>query len=256
MEYKNIVGLVGPDILNDLEKGNAEIADAVAACDILEIRYDWFQDTKTWPGISARLRKAAPKQLQLGTIRLAEDGGKLENSKAPERLDQWKAILAEAEVPNILDIEYNHVDQFQRVQALAKSKDVDLIISTHDFTGIPDDEDMDSLVQIAQYLNASGIKIAAMSVELGDTAPLYRFLKRNAKKFKYCSAFAMGETGQASRIATLLKGGNLSYGSFGESEIPGQISVTKMREILKKLPSTASESLIFEILGKNFDFSE
>lgn len=254
MEYKNIVGLVGPEILADLENGKQEIIDAVALCDILEIRYDWFEK-KTWSEISARLRKVSAKR-QLGTLRLAEDGGKLDNSKATERLADWKNILAASDVPEILDIEYNHIDQYQSLFTLAKAKNVDLLISTHDFQGIPDDEDMDSLVQIAEYLHADGIKIAAMSVEQGDTKPLYQFTKRNCKKFKYVAAFAMGETGQASRILTLQKGGNLTYGSFTKTTVPGQIPVTEMRKIFKKIPANASETLIFDLLGQDFSSNE
>lgn len=251
MEYKNIVGLIGPEVLADLENGKQEIVDAVAACDILEIRYDWFTDKASWPMIPERIHKVTDKIL-LGTIRLVEDGGKYSNADAASRLDDWKAILSANDIPNILDIEYNHIDQYMPLYALTKGKNVDLIISTHDFQSIPDDEDMDSLVRIAEYMHASGVKIAAMSIEPGDTKPLYQFTKKNSKKFKYVAAFAMGETGQASRIITLQKGGNLTYGSFGKTTVPGQIPVAQMREILKKIPSNASETLIFDLLGKDF----
>lgn len=255
MEYRNIVGLIGPDVIADLENGKQDVVEAVSGCDVLEIRYDWFEK-KCWPELSARLRKVAPKQLQLGTIRLVEDGGKLEGAKAPERLTDWKNILSAEEIPNILDVEYNHIDQFQQLQALAKPRNVDLLISVHDFQGIPDDEDMDSLVQIAEYLHADGVKIAAMSVEVGDTKPLYQFTRRNSKKFKYLAAFAMGETGQASRVLTLQKGGNLTYCSLGKTAVPGQISVTEMHKILQKIPSNASETLIFDLLGRDFSRNE
>ena len=72
---RNLVGLVSPHILSAAEaEPVSPMTLDLQACDMLEIRYDWFEKT-LWPGLSARVRKIAPDSKQIGTIRLARDGG-------------------------------------------------------------------------------------------------------------------------------------------------------------------------------------
>ena len=72
---KFLVGLVGPDVLSAIEEDslNPVFLD-LQACNALEIRYDFFEQSQ-WPGLSARLRKVAPHAMQIGTVRLHRDGG-------------------------------------------------------------------------------------------------------------------------------------------------------------------------------------
>ena len=58
ISHGHLVGLLGPRILSELEHDpNGEIAQAVALCSALEIRYDWFPKRVEWSNLSGRLRK-------------------------------------------------------------------------------------------------------------------------------------------------------------------------------------------------------
>lgn len=253
VSHGHLVGLLGPSILAELESNpKGEISKAVALCSALEIRYDWFPDTNEWPQISNRLRQLFPEKLQIGTIRLVRDGGVFPNSSAPMRLKNWGLILSANSTPNILDLEQDCLFDFDALKSLALEKNSKIIISQHNFFRIPPYPVLTALVQDALRVKADGVKIAAMSNATGDCEPIYEFIQEYAKSFSYFSAFAMGNEGKASRILSLLKGANLSYGSILKTTVPGQIPITVMHEILTKINENATETEICKLLEGSF----
>ena len=82
---KYLVGLVDPETLSAAESEELHPARIdYNSCDILEIRYDFFDESE-WQTLAARIRKIAPKAILLGTIRLHRDGGTFPNARAVER---------------------------------------------------------------------------------------------------------------------------------------------------------------------------
>jgi 3-dehydroquinate dehydratase-1 len=253
ISHGHLVGLLGPRILSELEHDpNGEIAQAVALCSALEIRYDWFPKRVEWPNLSGRLRKVCPDKLQIGTIRLVRDGGIFPNTKAPMRMKNWGPILSAESVPDILDLEQDCLFDFEALKSFASLKGSKIIISQHNFSRVPPYPVLVTLVQDALRVGADGVKIAAMSNAEGDCEPIYQFIKDFSSQFSYFSAFAMGNSGQASRLLSLLKGANLSYGSILSTTVPGQISVVQMNEILKNINENTSETEIRKLLDKSF----
>ena len=208
-------------------------------CDILEIRYDFFDESE-WTGLSARIHKIAPKAIQLGTIRLKHDGGTFPDAKAIERPTLWQKILNAEDVPEWLDLERDYLHDFNGLRELAEPKGVKILISEHNFTRIPSDLELKNYLTDVKRVKADGIKIAAMSNTDEDCARLYKFAKK-AKGFKLIAAFGMGETGKISRIWSLKEGANLTYGSIGKAAAPGQIDVALMRKAIDKLEMTTSQ---------------
>ena len=248
---KYIVGLITPEALASLKTDGGFTAKAIEACDALEIRYDLFPDEAAWPRLSETVSDFAPEKLQIGTLRLARDGGNLPNSRASSRLRNWELILSQSEHPAVLDLEQDCLFAFAELNLLAKEAHAEILVSQHDFHAVPLYQTLEKLATDALRLGATGVKIAAMSNSHGDTAPLYNFAEAYSAKFRYFSAFAMGETGKASRLLSLKKGSNLSYASISQASAPGQLPALKMRQILDFLPENATELQVFKLLQAN-----
>ena len=231
---KYLVGLVDPETLTAAESEDLHPASIdYNSCDILEIRYDFF-DESLWQGLSARIRKIAPKATQLGTIRLKRDGGTFPDARAIERLNLWKSILDASDTPEWIDLERDCLHDYDELRKLTTPKGVKIIISEHNFTRIPNDLELKNYLTDVKRVKADGIKIAAMSNSNDDCSRLYKFAKK-AKGFELIAAFGMGETGKISRIWSLKEGANLTYGAIGKAAAPGQIDVGLMKKAIEKL---------------------
>ncbi|MBO7105504.1 type I 3-dehydroquinate dehydratase [uncultured Fibrobacter sp.] len=247
---RNLVGLVSPHILSAAEaEPVSPMTLDLQACDMLEIRYDWFEKT-LWPGLSARVRKIAPDSKQIGTIRLARDGGSFPDDSVVERLPLWQSILTATEVPEWLDLERDCLHDYNALAELAAPRGTRIIVSEHNFARIPTALELKKFAQDVQRVKAAGLKIAAMSNGPLDCQRLYQFASKNAKNFDLFAAFGMGKTGKPSRIWSLHEGANLTYGSIEVSAAPGQIDVLTMRKALDTFDSFLSESDVSAFLNK------
>ena len=237
---KYLVGLVDPETLAAAESEELHPARIdYESCDILEIRYDFFEESE-WPTLASRVRKIAPNAIQLGTIRLKRDGGTFPDARAIERTALWKIILDATDFPEWLDLERDFLHDYNSLREIATTKDVKILISEHNFSRIPNDLELKNYLTDVKRVKADGIKIAAMSNSDDDCTRLYKFAKK-AKGFKFIAAFGMGETGKISRIWSLKEGANLTYGSIGKAAAPGQIDVALMRKAINKLETTTSQ---------------
>jgi len=237
---KYLVGLVDPETLAAAESEELHPARIdYESCDILEIRYDFFEESE-WPTLASRVRKIAPNAIQLGTIRLKRDGGSFPDARAIERTALWKKILDATDFPEWLDLERDFLHDYSSLREIATAKDVKILISEHNFSRIPNDLELKNYLTDVKRVKADGIKIAAMSNSDDDCTRLYKFAKK-AKGFKFIAAFGMGETGKISRIWSLKEGANLTYGSIGKAAAPGQIDVALMRKAINKLETTTSQ---------------
>ena len=245
---KYLVGLVDPETLTAAESEEFHPSRVdYESCDILEIRYDFFDESE-WQGLSARIRKIAPKAIQLGTIRLKRDGGTFPNARAIERPALWKKILAAADIPEWLDLERDCLHDYSELREITGTKGVKILISEHNFTRIPSDLELKNYLTDVKRVKADGIKIAAMSNSEDDCTRLYKFAKK-AKGFKLIAAFGMGETGKISRIWSLKEGANITYGSIGKAAAPGQIDVALMRKAIDRLETTTSQIELSSLLN-------
>lgn len=247
---KYLVGLIGPETLTAAE-GDAShpVRKDLDSCSALEIRYDFF-DEKLWPEISARVRRVAPGKLQIGTIRLKHDGGVFPDARVVERLDLWKKILEADQVPEWLDLERDYLANFEELNRMAAGRKVRILISEHNFERIPNDAELEEYVKDVQRFKAPGLKIAAMSNSENDCDRLYKFIKKNAKKFELFAAFGMGETGKVSRLWSLKEGANLTYGAIGRASAPGQIDVLTMKNALQSDSALNSQEELLAFLRK------
>lgn len=250
VSQKYLVGLVGPEVLEAAENDPFHpVRLDLESCGALEIRYDFF-DTALWPKLSERVRKIAPQQLQIGTIRLKHDGGTFDDARAVERPALWEAILNAKEVPEWLDLERDYLCDHEQLNAKARSRGVGIIISEHNFVRVPGEQELEAFAKDVKRFKAGGLKIAAMSNDQDDCSRLYKFIKKQAKHFEMFAAFGMGETGKVSRIWSLKEGANLTYGAIGKAAAPGQIDVCTSKKALDQLDYINSEFELLAFLSK------
>ena len=247
---KYLVGLVGPEVLPAIEADSMHpVFLDISACNALEIRYDFFNE-KDWPGLSARVRKVAPHAMQIGTIRLARDGGKYPDRLAHSRLPLWSEILKAPEVPEWLDLEHDCLQALHDLKNLADLRKTRILVSQHNFLRIPNQPELADFARDCLRLKADGLKIAAMSNSDTDCERLYKFAMDFASDFELFAAFGMGETGIASRVWSLKVGANLTYASIGKAQAPGQVEVARMERAFKELDNLVSPLNALEIIQK------
>ncbi len=247
---KYLVGLVGPEALSAIEADSMHpVFLDISACNALEIRYDFFNE-KDWPGLSARVRKVAPHAMQIGTIRLARDGGKYPDRLAHSRLPLWSEILKAPEVPEWLDLEHDCLQALHDLKNLTDLRKTRILVSQHNFLRIPNQPELADFARDCLRLKADGLKIAAMSNSDTDCERLYKFAMDFASDFELFAAFGMGETGIASRVWSLKVGANLTYASIGKAQAPGQVEVARMERAFKELDNLVSPLNALEIIQK------
>jgi 3-dehydroquinate dehydratase-1 len=219
MPKKFIAGLIAPDVLqNAIENSSGAESRAIKKCEILEIRYDLFENMDEWLGLAKKVFELNPKALRLGTIRLEKDGGKWKNFRAGERT-------------SLFDSDLDWID-LERGMLTEKNKHK-VICSWHLFDRVPSTKELNEFAEECLGLGTKGCKVAAFAHSKGDAEPLYDFAKKYGEKFELFSAFAMGEQGRESRLRSLKEGANLTYASIGKALAPGQLSVEEVVTLLE-----------------------
>lgn len=249
-------GVLDAETLGEIEWcPHGDLAKAAAECSAIEIRYDLFLSAgfsaESLPKIAARVLNALPNALLVGTVRLKRDGGTFPDADSLSRAEIFRSILRESVRPDYIDIE---AEEFVPLESEIRSvwnRDVDgkiplldetpgkILVSHHDFQKVPAIGELERLRACAAEWKCDGFKVACMSVSDGDFDAVYPWIKSAADgndwRFGLISCFAMGKTGESSRIRSLEFGANLTYCSLGKAVAPGQIPVREAREAYRKI---------------------
>jgi 3-dehydroquinate dehydratase/shikimate dehydrogenase len=199
--------------------------------DIIELRLDCLDQPHD---ISLTV---FPRPLIL-TFRPSEQGGQRDLTRA-ERLAFWNSQTPHDNV--WWDIEADLVRDLSPDWSR-------VIVSHHDFAGIPSD-----LVQIYDRLAqtpAQVLKIAVQANDIVDCLPIFRLLDRARRDGKEIIAIAMGNAGIATRILGPSRGSFLTYGALddGSATAPGQVNAQKLRS-LYRLDEIDDETMICGLVG-------
>ena len=189
---------------------------AAPLADIIELRLDCADPV---PEIK-ELPLSGPIIL---TFRPSEQGGYRELTRA-QRAAFWSGIGATPEA--LCDIEADLVEEscfhWSRV-----------IVSHHDFNGVPDD-----LEQIYERLAATPariVKIAVRANQITDCIRVFNLLDRAINEQRELIAIAMGNAGIATRILGPSRGAFLTYGSLEDESAtaPGQVNARQLRSVYR-----------------------
>jgi 3-dehydroquinate dehydratase/shikimate dehydrogenase len=233
----------------------AAIERAAHFADVIELRFDCLADDTQ---LDAALR-ALPSQLRartrpyIFTFRPAAQGGHRELDEAA-RTDFWMRRLLpllrdEATRPDFVDLELDLFSDPRRRDALSQFPDsITLIISRHDFAGIP--ADLEEIYERMARTPGSIPKLAVRASEMTDCLPVLRLLERARRDGREMIAVAMGEAGLLTRVLAPAFGSFLTYGSLDaeHATAPGQVTARELRD-LYRVHSISEHTSITGLVG-------
>jgi len=218
-----------PRIAAPLSDGEVRThADAARRhADLVELRIDRFA-RRDAAHVADTCRAARTLGLPLiATVRTVEEGGAVQLADA-ERLALFRAA---APLVDGFDIEL-HAAIRDPVVAVAKQAGRIAIVSHHDLSRTPSDDDLAALFDAAVRAGADVVKVAAHAAGPADADRLLGFLR--ARRDRGVIVIALGPHGVASRVFFPLHGSLITYGFVVEAGAPGQLSLAELYAALRR----------------------
>lgn len=219
----------------------AQVIANTADADLAEFRIDllnFASDTKQVIALGHELKKILGNKPLIATIRTKNEGGQFEISDA----DYGKTYQAYLKNPFMdwLDVEmFRDQKVVSEIVQKAHQKKVLIVMSNHDFQKTPSQDEIEKRLLKQDQMGADILKIAVMPKSKQDVFTLMNAtLKVSQQTTKPLLTMSMGQLGTISRVATANMGGSYSFGMIGEASAPGQIDVTKLKQILKTVQPT------------------
>ncbi|HCA5311317.1 type I 3-dehydroquinate dehydratase [Acinetobacter baumannii] len=219
----------------------AQVIANTADADLAEFRIDllsFASDTKQVIALGHELKKILGNKPMIATIRTKNEGGQLEISDA----DYGKTYQAYLKNPFMdwLDVEmFRDQKVVSEIVQKAHQKKVLVVMSNHDFQKTPNQDEIEKRLLKQDQMGADILKIAVMPKSKQDVFTLMNAtLKVSQQTTKPLLTMSMGQLGTISRVATANMGGSYSFGMIGQASAPGQIDVTKLKQILQTVQPT------------------
>lgn len=219
----------------------AQVIANTADADLAEFRIDllsFASDTKQVIALGHELKKILGHKPMIATIRTKNEGGQLEISDA----DYGKTYQAYLKNPFMdwLDVEmFRDQKVVSEIVQKAHQKKVLVVMSNHDFQKTPSQDEIEKRLLKQDQMGADILKIAVMPKSKQDVFTLRNAtLKVSQQTTKPLLTMSMGQLGTISRVATANMGGSYSFGMIGQASAPGQIDVTKLKQILQTVQPT------------------
>lgn len=213
-----------PRIVASLGKGALRDVPATGDADMIEVRLDLEIGDPF--GALKEVRLAISKPI-IATNRLDAEGGGFKGSER-ERMEMLRRA---SDYADYVDIELRS----ELRDELMERVDKPFIVSYHDFSGMPDLEEMKSILEEMKGTGAAIAKIAVTPSSLKDNLKILVFLLE--ADMPLCM-IAMGELGRHLRAVAPLYGSALTYGYVSQPTAPGQMSISELRQALKLLDPT------------------
>ncbi|HFG6862976.1 type I 3-dehydroquinate dehydratase [Acinetobacter baumannii] len=219
----------------------AQVIANTADVDLAEFRIDllsFASDTKQVIALGHELKKILGNKPMIATIRTKNEGGQLEISD----VDYGKTYQAYLKNPFMdwLDVEmFRDQKVVSDIVQKAHQKKVLIVMSNHDFQKTPSQDEIEKRLLKQDQMGADILKIAVMPKSKQDVFTLMNAtLKVSQQTTKPLLTMSMGQLGTISRVATANMGGSYSFGMIGQASAPGQIDVTKLKQILQTVQPT------------------
>ncbi|WP_302564491.1 type I 3-dehydroquinate dehydratase [Acinetobacter baumannii] len=219
----------------------AQVIANTAEADLAEFRIDllsFASDTKQVIALGHELKKILGNKPMIATIRTKNEGSQLEISDA----DYGKTYQAYLKNPFMdwLDVEmFRDQKVVSEIVQKAHQKKVLVVMSNHDFQKTPSQDEIEKRLLKQDQMGADVLKIAVMPKSKQDVFTLMNAtLKVSQQTTKPLLTMSMGQLGTISRVATANMGGSYSFGMIGQASAPGQIDVTKLKQILQTVQPT------------------
>ena len=201
--------------------------DASDAADLIELRLDGVEDLSVPAALAGRRRPV------IVTCRPTWEGGRFAGAEETRR-----GVLTQA-----LDLGAEQVDVEWRAgfDDLIRDHSGRVIVSSHDFTGVPDD--LPGRARAMRQTGAAVIKLAITAGRLTDTLPLIEIARGGD-----AVVIGMGVAGVPSRLLAARFGSRWSYGGAGVA--PGQVPARQMADEFR-FRAVGPETSIYGVVGNN-----
>jgi 3-dehydroquinate dehydratase/shikimate dehydrogenase len=206
-----------------------EQRDRVTGADLVELRLDMVADPDPVGAVADRRLPV------IVTCRPEWEGGRFEGSEE----ERWR-ILSEAQVAGADYIDVEWKAGFHELIERRQGRGV--IVSLHDFSGVPDD--VSSRVRVMGGTGAEVVKIAVMARQLSDLVPLLTLPRRPGSSLV---ALAMGEAGLASRVLAARFGSAWTYA--GPAVAPGQLDAQRLEDRYN-FSRLSAETPVYGVVGR------
>lgn len=204
-------------------KSVRELGEACARAsewaDIIELRVDCVQENQVFE-IEPSIRQLS-RPLIL-TFRPAEQGGYRELGR-PEREAFWNRDWSSVEWCDVeLELVESLTFDWPRI-----------IVSHHDFSGVP--HDLEQIYERMAATPAQIVKIAVHANDIVDCIRVFNLLKRAGNDKRNVIAIAMGNAGIATRVLGPSRGAYLTYASLEDDSAtaPGQVNARQLRSVYR-----------------------
>lgn len=225
-------------------KSLVELEEAYARArqyaDIVELRLDCLDSV-------AEFKKLPLPGPMILTFRPSEQGGYRELTRA-QREAFWRSNWSFAansafdrDADLLFDIEYDLVS----TSSLDLSR---VIVSHHDFSGVPDD--LEKIYEQLAATPARILKIAVHANDIADCIRVFKLLDRAREENRDVIAIAMGNAGIATRILGPSRGAYLTYGSLEDESAtaPGQVNARQLRSVYR-IDEIDQDTMICGLVG-------
>ena len=205
--------------------------DAARGVDMVELRLD---------GVSALNVEQALKGRRLPvvvTCRPTWEGGRFEGPEEDRRRVLASALCAGAE--------YVDVELAAGFDDMIRAHGERVIVSMHDFTGIP--SDLSARVRAMRATGAATIKVAVTPTRLSDMRCLLEIAQSGP-----AVVIGMGDVGVVSRLLATRFGSQWTYA--GQGVAPGQVPATRMLETFH-FRRVGPETAVYGVVGNNVTHS-
>lgn len=204
--------------------------------DIIEWRADFLTDLADTPLVLDIISemKAKTNIPLLFTIRAEHEGGEKITLTENEKVQLIIEVCNKSAV-DIVDYETsNNIEDVKEIREASKKSSKQLILSYHNFTVTPGDDELIKRAEQAQALGADVAKFAVMPNDKNDVFRLLEVTRTiDAKLDIPVVTMSMGDIGGLSRIVGWAYGSVITFGVGVELSAPGQIPVKKLRETIQ-----------------------
>lgn len=223
-----------PIVAETAEAAVSQAAElARLAPDLLEWRVDYLGVVDTVAAVETlrAIRDAAGLPI-LVTVRDPAEGGHWRGG-AETRL-ALLAELAASGLADALDVEAGAgaaaVETIRRQLPVGRA----LIVSWHDFAGMPAAADLVGRAHAMAALGADAVKLVAMAHTPADGLTVLQAAEQLARELTVpCLLIAMGPAGAYTRAVAPLLGSALTFAAGANASAPGQFAPATLREMLR-----------------------
>ncbi|PKO61562.1 MAG: type I 3-dehydroquinate dehydratase [Betaproteobacteria bacterium HGW-Betaproteobacteria-18] len=226
-----------PLVGRTLDKLMAELAVVLPKQpDVLEWRVDFFEaigDTAAVIAAAQAIKKAAGNIPVLFTRRSTIEGGEKIAINEAQVIAMYTAICASKSI-DLIDYEMaNDAANIALVRAAAKTNDIKLVLSFHNFSYTPGLETLASKFLTADQLGADVAKVAVMPRDLDDVLTLLTATREASKKLRIpLISMSMGPYGAMTRLFGWTFGSALTFAVGASSSAPGQVPIEDLNTVL------------------------